>query len=133
MCNNSDIDRNIFELEPKYSWNARVRLACCLTKKNIPKNSDLSDIKGAIDHFEMAKKIINDDFLGDLSILSVLNDMIFSSYAINRGKKKAESFKTKIQLQNEKRKHFLEITKSLIDENISTIQKFIKEYKKMML
>ena len=108
-------------------------MACCLAKKNFPKNSDLSDKKEAIDHFEMAKKIINDDFLEDLSIQSVLNDMVFSSYNQKREKKKDESFKTKIQLQNEKRKNFLENIKSLIDENISTIQKFIKEYKKMML
>jgi superfamily II DNA/RNA helicase len=104
MCNYSEIDRTIFELEPKYSWNARVRLACCLAKKNVPKNSDLSDKEEAIDHFEMAKKIINDDFLEDLSIQSVLNDMVFSSYALNREKKRMNLLRPKFNFKMKKEK-----------------------------
>ena len=72
-------------------------------------------------------------FLQDLSALTVLNNTIFSRFAQNIEKMKNESFKTKIELQDEQRKNFLEAIKSLIDENKNTIEKFVREYKKMML
>ena len=120
----------IFEDEPKYSWNARIRYACVLAKDKIPKNHDLSDKYEAIRQFEKAIEIIDSDFMEDLSVLSVLNNTIFQFLEIKKKKKKDQSFKTKIQLQYEARKLFLESVKSLINENIKTIKKFINEYKK---
>ena len=130
ICKYSERDTNIFELEPEYSWNARIVYACSLAKDKVPKNGDLGDKNEAIKQLEIAKKIIDDYFLQDLSALTVLNNIIFSRFAQNIEKMKNESFKTKIELQNEQRKNFLEAIKSLIDENKNTIEKFVREYKK---
>ena len=36
---------------------------------------------------------------------------------------------TKIELQNENKKNFLEVLKSLIDKNIVTVENYIEQYK----
>ena len=129
MVNYSKIDKNIFGLEPDYSWCARMVYACNLAKNKVF-DGDLSKQKKAIKEFNNVKKIFDETFLNDLSSQASLNRLVFSLFVQNKEKIKKEGFKTKIELQIENKKNFLEVLKSLIDENINTIQKYIDEYEK---
>ena len=80
--------------------------------------------------FEKVKQILDESFLSDLSAQSSLNKLVFSLFVMNQEKTKDENFKTKIELQNESKKNFLEVLKCLIDKNIETVEKYISEYKK---
>ena len=68
--------------------------------------------------------------MNDLSAQSTLNKLIFGLFVMNQEKIKDEKFKTKIELQNENKKNFLAVLKSLIDKNIETVNKYISEYEK---
>ena len=122
--NNTDI----FELEPEYSWSARLVYACNLAKIKV-KNNDLSDLRESVNQFQKVKTILDESFMNDLSAQSSLNKLVFSLFVMNQEKIKDENFKTKIELQNENKKNFLEVLKSLIDKNIETVEKYIGEYK----
>ena len=134
IINNSDNSKKfftqIFDMEPEYSWVARLRYACILAKENAnclektinkfkKQNKAITELK------EVKQKI--DSFIGDLSSQSTLNKMIFSFFIKNIEKIKDKNFKTEIEIQNENIKNFLEIMKSLIDDNMETIQKYIQE------
>ena len=67
--------------------------------------------------------------MNDLSVQSTLNKLVFSLFVMNQEKIKDENFKTKIELQNENKKNFLEVLKSLIDKNIETVENYIEQYK----
>lgn len=58
-----------------------------------------------------------------------MNRLVFGLFVQNQEKIKKEIFKTKIELQNENKKNFLEALKNLIDENINTIETYINAYK----
>ena len=122
--NNTDI----FELEPEYSWSARLVYACNLAKIKV-KNNDLSDLRKSVNQFQKVKTILDESFMNDLSAQSTLNKLVFSLFVMNQEKIKDENFKTKIELQNENKKNFLEVLKSLIDKNIETVEKYIGQYK----
>jgi len=129
IVNYSKSDISIFELEPEYSWCARMVHACNLAKNKV-EDHDLSKQKEAIDQFNKVKKILDETFLNDLSTQASLNKLVFSLFVQNKEKIEIEGFKTKIESQIENRKNFLEVLKSLIDENINTVQKYIDEYEK---
>ena len=86
-------------------------------------------MKKAIEEYKNIKKII-DNFIADLSSQSSLNKIVFSFFVKNQKLIEKKDFKTKIEMQNEIRKNFLEILKSLIDKNIETIQKYIDNHEK---
>ena len=119
----------IFEIEPEYSWSARLVYACYLAKIKV-ENNDLSNLRESVRQFEKVKQILDDSFISDLSAQSSLNKLVFSLFVMNQEKTKDENFKTKIELQNESKKNFLEVLKCLIDKNIETVEKYISEYKK---
>ena len=101
-----------------------------MAKKKV-ENKDLSDLKLAVEQFKKVIKILDETFLSDLSSQSTLNKLVFSLFVANQEKiKDNPNFKIKIELQNENKKNFLEALKSLIYENINTINKFIQEYEK---
>ena len=136
IVNNSDNSKNffvqIFDMEPDYSWVARMTYANILAKEKVNRLSELilknkfhKQIQ-SIKELQIVKKNI-DTHLGDLSSISTLNKMVFSFFIKNVEKIKDKDFKTEIELQNENRKNFLEVLKNLIDENIETIQRFIDE------
>ena len=125
----SHSDTSIFELEPEYSWCARLVYACNLAKSKV-KNNDLSNLNESVEQFEKVKKILDESFMNDLSVQSSLNKLVFSLFVMNQEKIKDEKFKTKIELQNENKKNFLEVLKSLIDNNIQTVKKYIEQYEK---
>lgn len=121
-------DTNIFELEPEYSWSARLVYASNLAKIKV-KNNDLSDLRESVSQFQKVKTILDEFFMNDLSVQSTLNKLVFSLFVMNQEKIKDENFKTKIELQNENKKNFLEVLKSLIDKNIETVENYIEQYK----
>ena len=134
IINNSDNSKNfytkIFEMEPEYSWVAKIKYSSILAKEKVwwlnkLKNKFANQIQ-AIKEFQSVKNNI-DIFIGDLSSQSTLNKMVFSFFVKNIEKIKDNNFKTEIEIQNENRKNFLEVLKTLIDENIETIQKYIDE------
>ena len=129
IVNYSKSDTTIFELEPEYSWCARMVYACNLAKNKVI-DGDLSKQKEAINQFNKVKQILDETFLNDLSSQASLNKLVFSLFVQNKEKIEKEGFKTKIESQIENQKNFLEVLKSLIDENINTIQKYIDEYEK---
>ena len=129
IVNYSKSDTTIFELEPEYSWCARMVYACNLAKYKVI-DGDLSKQKEAINQFNKVKQILDETFLNDLSSQASLNKLVFSLFVQNKEKIEKEGFKTKIESQIENQKNFLEVLKSLIDENINTIQKYIDEYEK---
>ena len=118
----------IFEIEPEYSWSARLVYACYLAKIKV-KDNDLSYLTESVRQFEKVKEILDNSFISDLSAQSSLNKLVFSLFVMNQEKTKDENFKTKIELQNESKKNFLEVLKCLIDKNIETVEKYISEYK----
>ena len=134
IVNNSDNSKNfykqIFDLEPEYSWVAKIRYSCILAKEKV---WWLSKIKNKFKKQQTALKELNsvktiiDTFIGDLSCQSTLDKMVFSFFIKNAEKLKNNNFKTEIEIQNDNRKNFLEVIKNLIDENIETIQKYINE------
>ena len=121
-------DKKILELEPEYSWSVRLVYACQLAKIKV-KNDDLVNQNHAIIQFKKVKKILDETFMNDLSSQSALNKIVFSLFVMNKEKIEDENFKTKIELQNENKKNFLEVLKSLIDKNITTVEKYINQYK----
>ena len=125
----SETNLEILELEPEYSWSARLVYACNLAKIKVT-NKNLSNQEEAIRQFEKVKDILDETFMNDLSSQSTLNRVVFSLFVMNQEKVKNENFKTKIELQNENKKNFLEVLKSLIDKNIDTLNKYINDYKK---
>ena len=133
IINNSDnlkeFFKKIFDLEPKYSWAAKIRY-CCMLSKETPGSfyNKYSKQNEAIEEFQKVKEIIN-IFIEDLSSQSSLNKLTFSFFEKNKEKIKENNFKTEIELQNDNRKNFLEIIKKLIDDNIEVIQQFINENK----
>ena len=129
MVKYSEIKTDIFEVEYEFSWAARLVYACNLAKIKVT-NKDLSNLKKSIEQFEEVKKILDNTFMNDLSAQSALNKLVFSLFVMNQEKIKDENFKTKIELQNENKKNFLEVLKSLIDKNIDTVKKYIDEYEK---
>ena len=138
IINNSDSTKHfykeIFNIEPDYSWAAKIRYDCLLAKEkpNWILNKLFSKFKKqneAIQDLEKVKEKI-DLFIDDLSSQSSLNKLAFSFFEKNKEKIKDVNFKTEIEKQNEIRKNFLETIKNLIDNNIETIQKFINENKK---
>ena len=124
----SESNTTIFEQEYEYSWAARLVYACNLAKKKV-ENNDLSNLRESVSQFETVKTILNEAFMIDLSTQSTLNKLVFSLFVMNQEKIKDENFKTKIELQNENKKNFLEVLQSLIDKNIDTVNKYIAEYK----
>ena len=126
--NSDNFDKKIFDLEPEYSWAARIRYACLLAKENVKNGNDkLYKKKQAIKEFEKVKETL-EIFLEDLSSQSFLNKTVFSFFAKNKEIIKQKDFKTKIEMQNENCKNFLEVLKLLINKNIDKIEKFIDEY-----
>ena len=134
IINNSDNSKDfytkIFEMEPEYSWAAKIKYSSILAKEKVwwlnkLKNKFANQLQ-AIKEFQSVKAKI-DIFIGDLSSQSTLNKMVFSFFVKNIDKIKDNKFKTEIEIQNENRKNFLEVLKTLIDENIETIQKYIDE------
>ena len=124
-----NFDENIFKLEPEFSWAVRIKYACVLAKDNEKNGRNSLDKKRqAIKEFEKAKETI-DIFLEDLSSQSTLNKLVFSLFEKNKEKASKKDFKTKIEIQNENRKNFLEVLKSLINTNIETIEKYIGDFK----
>ena len=128
--NSDNFNEDIFKLEPEYSWAARIRYACILAKENVKSESDkLNKKKKAIKEFEKVKETL-EIFLEDLSSQSFLNKTVFSFFTKNKEIIKQKNFKTKIEMQNENRKNFLEVLKLLINKNIDKIEKFIDECEK---
>ena len=125
---NTEIPK-ILELEPEYSWSARLVYACNLVKTKVT-NNDLFNQRKAIEQFLKVKEILDVTFMSDLSSQSTLNRLVFSLFVMNREKVKNENFKNKIELQNENKKNFLEVLKSIIDKNINTVNEYIDDYKK---
>jgi hypothetical protein len=82
-----------------------------------------------VNQFQKVETILDESFMNDLSAQSTLNKLVFSLFVMNQEKIKDENFKTKIELQNENKKNFLEVLKSLIDKNIETVEKYIGQYK----
>jgi hypothetical protein len=82
----------------------------------------------AIQDLQKIKEKI-DMFIGDLSSQSSLNKLAFSFFEKNKEIIKDTNFQTEIEKQNCVRKDFLEAIKSLIDNNIETIQNYINENK----
>ena len=136
IINNSDSTKTfyteIFNLEPDYSWAAKIRYNCMLAKeKQKLINKAFMKFKRqneAIQDLQKIKEKI-DMFIGDLSSQSSLNKLAFSFFEKNKEKIKDNNFQTEIEKQNCVRKNFLEAIKSLIDNNIETIQTFINENK----
>ena len=124
----SKSNTEIFELEPEYSWSARLVYACNLAKTKVEKKNFYYQ-RQAIEQFEKVKIILDEAFMSDLSFQSSMNKFVFGLFVRNQEKIKDENFKTKIELQNENKKNFLEVLKSLIDKNISTLNKYIETYK----
>lgn len=127
--NINDFDTEIFNLEPDYSWAAKIRYACILAKEKLKwfkkPFMKFKNQNEAIQGFQNVKEKIN-IFINDLSAQSSLNKLAFSFFEKNKEKIKDGNFKTEIEIQNENRKNFLETLKNLIDNNIETIQKYIK-------
>jgi len=130
--NINDFDTEIFNLEPDYSWAAKIRYACILAKEKLKwfkkPFMKFKNKNEAIQGFQNVKEKIN-IFINDLSAQSSLNKLAFSFFEKNKEKIKDGNFKTEIEIQNENRKNFLETLKNLIDNNIETIQKYINENK----
>ena len=137
IVNNSDNSKDfftkIFDMEPEYSWVAKMIYSYLLAKEkinwlskiNVFKNKFNQQIK-AIEELKSVQKTI-DIHIGDLSAQSTLNKLVFSFFIKNLDKSNDKNFKTEIELQNENRKNFLEVLKDLIEDNIKTIQKYIDE------
>ena len=126
--NSNSFFTEIFEKEPDYSWAALIKYSCILAKEKVNWSiiNKFRKKEKAIEKFKLVKNKIN-IFIEDLSSQSTLNILTFSFFIKNKDKIKNKGFKTEIEIQNEKRKTFLEIIKSLIDDNIETIEKFINE------
>ena len=65
----SKTDTAVFELEPEYRWVARLVYACNLAKTKV-KDKNLNNLKEAIQQFEEVKKILDENFMNDLSAQS---------------------------------------------------------------
>ena len=126
LDNSSNFNESIIEKEPLYSWAARIRYACVLAKEKEKGKVDKKE--KAIKEFEQVREKL-DDFLEDLSSQSSLNTFAFGFFIKNKTLIEDKNFKTKINIQNENRKDFIEALKSLIDKNLEVIKEFIEKYK----
>ena len=131
IINNSDNLKDfyteIFNLEPEYSWVAKLKYDCILAKeKSSWYRTKFQNQKRAIQEFQEVKILI-DSFIGSLSSQSTLDKLVFSFLEKNKEIIKDEYFKTEIEKQNDIRKDFLETIKQLIDDNIETINQYINE------
>ena len=113
LDNSNKFDQQIISDEPFYSWAARIRYANLLAIENFNGEDKIKKMKKAIEEYKNVKKII-DNFIADLSSQSAMNKIVFSFFVKNQKLIEKKDFKTKIEMQNEIRKNFLEILKSLI-------------------
>ena len=104
IINNSDDTKNfyteIFNLEPDYSWVAKLRYNCMLAKEKpnwiLNAFNKFKKQNVAIQDFQKVKEKI-DLFIGDLSSQSSLNKLAFSFFEKNKEKIKDNNFKTEIE------------------------------------